>query len=114
MEPDGTPCLCDVTVNGLTFDANFDSGNATRVEPVTDAENEFCLWTRRDAEGTPHENGCRTWFAFSVRGLLPGMTYAFRMCAHGSNNPLLHAAHGSCQRPIDAAVVLYRTQTQCA
>jgi cytosolic carboxypeptidase protein 5 len=29
---------------------------------------EFNVWTRRDCEGTPHENANRSWFYFGVRG----------------------------------------------
>ena len=32
------------------------------------ADCEFNLWTRPDCHGTPHENGNRTWFFFSIRG----------------------------------------------
>ena len=76
--------LHDHYIDGLTFDASFDSGNAAaRVEKLGD--NEFCLWTLRDCEGTPHENGCRTWFCFSVRGaLVTGRTLAFRI--HNMNS----------------------------
>ena len=81
---DGAPYLHNVEIDGLTFDAAFDSGNATRVEKVPDTENEYAIWTRRDAEGTPGENGCRTWFYFSVRGATPGQTYAFRI--HNMNS----------------------------
>jgi hypothetical protein len=76
--------LHDHYVDGLTFDASFDSGNAAaRVEKLGDSE--FGLWTLRDCEGTPHENGCRTWFCFSVRGaLVTGRTLAFRI--HNMNS----------------------------
>ena len=33
----------DVELNGLTFDASFDSGNAARIEALS--EDEFALWT---------------------------------------------------------------------
>ena len=76
----------DVEVGGLTFDASFDSGNAARVEAVSENANEFALWTARDCEGTIHENGCRTWFSFSVRGasLFEGRMLAFRI--HNMNS----------------------------
>ena len=76
----------DVEVGGLTFDASFDSGNAARVEAVPENPNEFALWTARDCEGTIHENGCRTWFSFSVRGasLFEGRMLAFRI--HNMNS----------------------------
>ena len=74
----------DVEVGGLTFDASFDSGNAARVEAVSENANEFALWTARDCEGTIHENGCRTWFSFSVRGAAPGRKLAFQI--HGMNS----------------------------
>ena len=78
------PMICQETIGDLTFDASFDSGNAARVEPVGEEGNEFALWTLRDCEGTPGENGCRTWFAFSVRGAAPGRTLAFRI--HNMNS----------------------------
>jgi hypothetical protein len=76
----------DVEVGGLTFDASFDSGNAARVEAVSENANEFALWTARDCENTIHENGCRTWFSFSVRGaaLFEGRMLAFRI--HNMNS----------------------------
>jgi hypothetical protein len=49
--------ICDVEMDGLTFDAAFDGGNASKVEQIGD--DEFCVWTRRDCEGTTYENGCR-------------------------------------------------------
>lgn len=79
------PAIDATTLNGLTFSSAFDSGNATRVEALSDTANdEFILWTRRDCEGTPYENGCRTWFHFSVRGAAAGRTLAFRI--HGMNS----------------------------
>ena len=47
-----TPNLHNIVINDLTFDASFDSGNATRVEAVAECENEYALWTKRDCEGT--------------------------------------------------------------
>ena len=78
----------DVEVGGLTFDASFDSGNAARVEQIS--ENEFALWTARDCEGSVHENGCRTWFSFSVRGaaLFEGRMLAFRIYNMNSQGEL--------------------------
>lgn len=49
--------ICDVEMDGLKFDAAFDGGNASKVEQIGD--DEFCVWTRRDCEGTTYENGCR-------------------------------------------------------
>ena len=43
--------LHNVEVNGLIFDASFDSANAARVQAVDD--NEYALWTARDCEGSP-------------------------------------------------------------
>lgn len=85
MDPPAVePVLRDVQLGGLTFDSAFDSGNAARIEAVDGTENEFALWTRRDCEGTPHENGCKTWFSFSVRGAAAGTTLAFRV--HNMNS----------------------------
>ena len=55
-----------VVLDGLTFDASFDSGNMARVEQ--EADDEYNLWTRADMEGTDFENKNRTWWSFSVKG----------------------------------------------
>ena len=78
-----TARLSGVECGGLVFDATFDSGNAApRVEQLGD--DEFGLWTLRDCDGSPFENGCRTWFSFSVRGAAAGRTLAFRI--HNMNS----------------------------
>ncbi|XP_065129559.1 cytosolic carboxypeptidase-like protein 5 isoform X1 [Paramisgurnus dabryanus] len=74
----------------VVFSSSFDSGNLARVERVdhseTDGESsrqanasvqtkpdyEFNVWTKPDCADTEFENGNRSWFYFSVRGLLPG------------------------------------------
>ena len=53
------PCVRSQEVGGLVFDADFDSGNCARVEQR--GELEFALWTRADAEGTPHQVRVGTW-----------------------------------------------------
>ena len=53
------PCVRCHEVGGLVFDADFDSGNCARVEQR--GELEFALWTRADAEGTPHQVRVGTW-----------------------------------------------------
>ena len=53
------PCVRSQEVGGLVFDADFDSGNCARVERR--GELEFALWTRADAEGTPHQVRVGTW-----------------------------------------------------
>jgi len=53
-------------VGGLVFDADFDSGNCARVEQR--GELEFALWTRADAEGTPHQVRVGTWLGLGVLG----------------------------------------------
>ena len=53
------PCVRSQEVGGLVFDADFDSGNCARVEQR--GELEFALWTRADAEGTPHQVRVGAW-----------------------------------------------------
>lgn len=97
-----TEPLHDLCVNGLTFDARFDSGNAqARVEALGD--DEFALWTRRDGEGTPYETGCRTWFSFSVRGAnMAGRTLAFRVHNMNSQGNLFRHDMRPCFRALPA------------
>ncbi|KAG1661123.1 Cytosolic carboxypeptidase-like protein 5 [Nymphon striatum] len=78
-------------INGYIFSSEFDSGNLARIERVcrnndvneqyhhhprgkergSSAEScedtEFNAWTKMDCEGTPFQNGNRTWFHFSVK-----------------------------------------------
>ncbi|KAM3603595.1 uncharacterized protein V6R79_025633 [Siganus canaliculatus] len=79
----------------IVFSSKFDSGNLSRVEkvekggssPLSDTapcsgsvlpasslspDYEFNVWTQPDCGGTEHENGNRSWFYFSVRGVAPG------------------------------------------
>ncbi|KAG7508756.1 cytosolic carboxypeptidase 5 isoform X1 [Solea senegalensis] len=78
----------------IVFGSKFDSGNLARVEKVEKASSspssdtassgsapsvsslspdyEFNVWTQPDCAGTEHENGNRSWFYFSVRGVAPG------------------------------------------
>lgn len=63
-----------VTVNGVDFFSNFDSGNLARVEQeeTSSSDLNFTVWTRPDCEGTEYENGSRSWFYFGMRGAPPG------------------------------------------
>ena len=57
--------------------SDFDSGNLAKVEKVEKCDNEFNLWTLPDCANTPYENGNRTWFYFSVKGMCLYMCYMF-------------------------------------
>ncbi|XP_051546512.1 cytosolic carboxypeptidase-like protein 5 isoform X2 [Myxocyprinus asiaticus] len=74
----------------VVFSSRFDSGNLARVERVerpdpdgntgrsangsvhTQPDYEFNVWTKPDCASTEFENSNRSWFYFSVRGMLPG------------------------------------------
>ncbi|XP_062406562.1 cytosolic carboxypeptidase-like protein 5 isoform X3 [Sardina pilchardus] len=74
----------------VVFSSRFDSGNLARVErvdragsdgepaangnngPLSTPDYEFNIWTKPDCADTEFENGNRSWFYFSVRGVAPG------------------------------------------
>ncbi|KAK7907149.1 hypothetical protein WMY93_015761 [Mugilogobius chulae] len=78
----------------IVFSSKFDSGNLARVEkvdksspsppsdtsssgssasgPIPVPDHEFNVWTQPDCAGTEQENGNRSWFYFSVRGVSSG------------------------------------------
>ncbi|XP_076016222.1 cytosolic carboxypeptidase-like protein 5 isoform X2 [Genypterus blacodes] len=83
----------DARFGNVVFSSKFDSGNLARVEkvertscPPADTpptgcsltglnltpDYEFNVWTQPDCAGTEQENGNRSWFYFSVRGVAPG------------------------------------------
>jgi len=54
----------------IVFDSNFCSGNLAKVTRGNQ-KNEFWLWVSHD--GAPYqEDGYKTWFYFSVRGVPQG------------------------------------------
>ncbi|XP_016358843.1 cytosolic carboxypeptidase-like protein 5 isoform X1 [Sinocyclocheilus anshuiensis] len=73
----------------MVFSSSFDSGNLARVERVERSEPsasaqlqpdyEFNVWTKPDCASTEFENGNRSWFYFSVRGMLPGKLLKINM-----------------------------------
>ncbi|MFN7881182.1 MAG: M14-type cytosolic carboxypeptidase [bacterium] len=51
----------------MTFDSDFCSGNLSKVVKGNQ-KNEYLLWVSHD--GAPYlENGYKTWFYFSVKGV---------------------------------------------
>ncbi|XP_036433060.1 cytosolic carboxypeptidase-like protein 5 [Colossoma macropomum] len=79
----------EVHFGSVVFSSRFDSGNLGRVVKVEQSEAigdsnsstgnslphadcEFNVWTKPDCADTEFENGNRSWFYFSVRGVLPG------------------------------------------
>lgn len=86
--------VMEIRVGSAVFSSRFDSGNLARVERVEASEAagessrsasvpqpdyEFNVWTRPDCASTEFENGNRSWFYFSVRGLLPGKLLKINM-----------------------------------
>ncbi|GAB1609788.1 cytosolic carboxypeptidase-like protein 5 isoform X1 [Argonauta hians] len=76
----------EVSVGGLLFTSNFDSGNLGKVERVRrelqsvpigygnrlEPDFEFNVWTKPDCSNTVYENGNRSWFYFGVAGAMAG------------------------------------------
>jgi hypothetical protein len=61
----------------ITFDSDFCGGNLSKVVKVQ--KNEFNLWVSHD--GAPYqEDGYKTWFHFSVKGVPQGeqLTFVFK------------------------------------
>ncbi|KAF4114998.1 hypothetical protein G5714_005221 [Onychostoma macrolepis] len=84
--------IMEFRFGSIVFSSRFDSGNLGRVDRVERSEPsasapppqpqpdyEFNVWTRPDCASTEFENGNRSWFYFSVRGMLPGKLLKINM-----------------------------------
>ncbi|XP_048012219.1 cytosolic carboxypeptidase-like protein 5 isoform X3 [Megalobrama amblycephala] len=89
--------IMEFRFGNVVFSSRFDSGNLARVERVDRSEPdgesvrpanasaqpqpdyEFNVWTKPDCASTEFENGNRSWFYFSVRGMLPGKLLKINM-----------------------------------
>ena len=80
------------SVDGLVFDAEYDSGGLGHVKAHGDGT--FALWTRADCEGSWCATRWRSWFSFSVRGATSGQVLRFEV--HNMNTRVRLLEHGFC------------------
>ena len=66
VQTDASPPCAKWRFGDKEFATDFDGGNLSNVERVTDTS--YHLWTRSDNQDTPYETHHRTWFHFKADG----------------------------------------------